>query len=45
MEALVEALKLAENIFFFFGGGGLNEWHSLYKMKNYIRDASDIFKK
>ena len=24
MEALVEALKLAENIIFFLGGGGLN---------------------
>ena len=34
MEAFVEALKLAENI-----------WHSLYKMKSYIIDASDIFKK
>ena len=22
-----------------------NEWHSLYKMKSYISDASDIFKK
>ena len=35
MEAFVEALKLVENII----------WHSLYKMKSYISDASDIFQK